>query len=402
MPINSQDTPRVLPERPNLRHLKAQAKDLLQAGAAATLTEAQFKIARLYGFVSWPKLKAHVNALAESGQHQPAQRTDPIQPNEMKHTRPMQLHDGVIATTTEVWEMLSASRDGDLKRVRALAARCPALLTCQYDYTCPLHLAVREGHLEVVRYLVEQTGIDPNYQMHPFLESLLTCAEDRGHTEIAAFLRASSASPQLVRTWEDTGRIERGRDEMAQRFQQLVGEGKLAEVEAMLQQRPELARDEDAFWGEGILAMPAKDGNRPMMELLLRYGARVPDVSKWAKEYYFKNYDSAVFLLENGLNPNHMNWRRVTLLHDLAFKGELRKIQLLLDYGAEINPLDDEFCSTPLGFAARRGRRDVVAFLLERGADINKAGAPWATPLAWARKKGHAEIETDLRQAGAQ
>jgi hypothetical protein len=32
----------------------------------------------------------------------------------------------------------------------------------------------------------------------------------------------------------------------------------------------------------------------------------------------------------------------------------------------------------------------------------NKAGAPWATSLAWARKKGHVAIEASLRQAGAQ
>ncbi len=247
-----------------------------------------------------------------------------IQPNEMKTPRPMHLHHGVIATTTDVWNMLTASRDGDLRRVQALAAQCPALLTCQYDYTCPLHLAVREGHLELVRYLVEQAGIDPNYQMHPFLESLLTCAEDRGYAEIAAFLRASSANPQLVRAWGDTGKIDRSQDATAQRFQQMVGQGNYAEVETMLQERPELARDEDAFWGEGILAMPAKDGNQAMMELLLRSGARAPDVAKWAKEYYFKNYDSAVFLLENGMNPNHMNWRHVTLLHDLA--GRVRKV----------------------------------------------------------------------------
>jgi ankyrin repeat protein len=209
-----------------------------------------------------------------------------------------------------------------LIRVQGLAEQCPALLTCQYDYTCPLHLALREGHLELVRYLVEQGGIDPNYKMHPFLETLLTCAEDRGHTQIAVFLRESNANPKLIRSWKDTGKIERGKDETAQRFQEMVDQGNLAEVEAMLQERPELARDEDAFWGEGILAMPAKDGNRPIMEALLRYGARVPDISKWAKEYYFKNYDSAVFLLANGMNPNHMNCRHVTLLHDLAFKFE--------------------------------------------------------------------------------
>ena len=57
-----------LPERPNLRHLKDQAKDLVKAGRAESLTDAQLKIARLYGFASWPKLKSHVDSLEEIGQ----------------------------------------------------------------------------------------------------------------------------------------------------------------------------------------------------------------------------------------------------------------------------------------------------------------------------------------------
>src|ERR1035438_7466153 len=68
MSNQSDDAPRPLPERPNLRHLKDQAKDLLKAGTAESLTEAQFKIARLYGFASWPKLKAHVDSIEEIGQ----------------------------------------------------------------------------------------------------------------------------------------------------------------------------------------------------------------------------------------------------------------------------------------------------------------------------------------------
>ena len=68
MPTHSEDEPRPLPERPNLRHLKDQAKDLLKAGEAESLTDAQFKIARLYGFASWPKLKEHVDSLEEIGQ----------------------------------------------------------------------------------------------------------------------------------------------------------------------------------------------------------------------------------------------------------------------------------------------------------------------------------------------
>ncbi len=68
MPTSSQDAPRSLTDRPNLRHLKDQAKDLFRAGSAASLTEAQFKIARLYGFASWPRLKAHVDSLEVIGQ----------------------------------------------------------------------------------------------------------------------------------------------------------------------------------------------------------------------------------------------------------------------------------------------------------------------------------------------
>jgi ankyrin repeat protein len=68
MSTRSEDVPRPLPDRPNLRHLKDQAKDLLKAGGADSLTDAQFKIALLYGFASWPKLKTHVESLREIGQ----------------------------------------------------------------------------------------------------------------------------------------------------------------------------------------------------------------------------------------------------------------------------------------------------------------------------------------------
>ena len=61
MSTDSQRAPRPLPDRPNLRHLKDQAKDLLKTGAAATIAHAQFKVARLYGFASWPKLKDYVS-----------------------------------------------------------------------------------------------------------------------------------------------------------------------------------------------------------------------------------------------------------------------------------------------------------------------------------------------------
>jgi hypothetical protein len=84
--------PRSLPERPSLRHLKDQAKNLLKAGGVKSLTEAQFQIARLYGFASWPKLKAHVDLLAETGQLKQAIDTNDLDTVKTLMTRNPTLH----------------------------------------------------------------------------------------------------------------------------------------------------------------------------------------------------------------------------------------------------------------------------------------------------------------------
>jgi hypothetical protein len=78
MPTLPEPSPRSLPDRPNLRHLKDEAKALVKAGGAPTLAAAQFNIARAYGFASWPKLKAHVDSLEQTGQLKQAIDTNNI------------------------------------------------------------------------------------------------------------------------------------------------------------------------------------------------------------------------------------------------------------------------------------------------------------------------------------
>src|SRR6266850_3709371 len=92
MSTDPQGAPRPLPDRPNLRHLKDQAKDLLKAGATASLADAQFQIARLYGFASWPKLKAHVESFEEIGQLKQAIDTNDIVRVRTMMTRNPALH----------------------------------------------------------------------------------------------------------------------------------------------------------------------------------------------------------------------------------------------------------------------------------------------------------------------
>lgn len=58
------DSPATLPARPSLEQLRKQAKDRLADMPDGRLADAQFALARDYGFDSWPKLVHHVEALA--------------------------------------------------------------------------------------------------------------------------------------------------------------------------------------------------------------------------------------------------------------------------------------------------------------------------------------------------
>jgi ankyrin repeat protein len=92
MPTHPEPSPRPLPDHPNLRHLKDQARELRKAGGAATLAAAQFEIARQYGFASWPKLKAHVDSLEQTGRLKQAIDTNDFEEVKRLMTRNPALH----------------------------------------------------------------------------------------------------------------------------------------------------------------------------------------------------------------------------------------------------------------------------------------------------------------------
>ena len=98
-----------------------------------------------------------------------------------------------------------------------------------------------------------------------------------------------------------------------------------------------------------------------------------------------------------------------TALHEIVTMGDHVTAEervafaiAALDAGAPTALRDDTLKSTPLGWASRWGREELVRLFLDRGADpVEREAEPWATPLAWAEKKGHSRIVSLLRDAAA-
>jgi ankyrin repeat protein len=104
-------------------------------------------------------------------------------------------------------------------------------------------------------------------------------------------------------------------------------------------------------------------------------------------------------ILRYGVDPNVSRFNQTPLHYAAArhsgLSGEERArfAATLIDHGASMNVRDDLLKSTPLGWACRWGRPELVELLIRRGAPVREKDAEaWATPEAWARKMNYPEI----------
>lgn len=182
--------------------------------------------------------------------------------------------------------MLSACNAGDLEAVRRLVERCPSLIRCEYNYTPPIHFAVREGHALLVRYLLEQ-GADPTHRTYRFRDSLLQMARERGFAEIAAMLEEALAS-RFPFSSEASGLLE------------AAGAGDVERVRQLLDADLELPRASNET-GDTALHLACAGGHVGVAELLLERGAPPEAV----RSDGFKPIHSALFQNSQGYVRQH-------------------------------------------------------------------------------------------------
>jgi hypothetical protein len=358
---------KALPPRPNLTHLKHQAADLLKAHAAKDVaafqrlrefhprfrrasdqdiaaaslktSDAQFALAREYGFRSWPRLKAHI-------EHAGANLRAP------HHER---IADPVFRRGVDLIDA------GDEAGLRA-------------------HLAM---HPDVVKRRVLFEG--GNYFSNPALLEFVAENPIR-HGKLPPNIAAIT---RLI--------LEAGGDDVASMNETLglVGSGQVPRECGVQAALIDVLCDAGADPNEGIMAA-LLHGEFAAADAMLRRGAkldlpvaaalgRANDVGALLPKANAEERHLAVALaaqhrraeimqalLVAGEDPNRYNpvggHAHCTPLHQAALNGDLATIQVLLDHDARLDMRDILFNAPPVGWAEHAGNTDVADVLRKAAA----------------------------------
>lgn len=316
-----------------------------------------------------------------------------------------------------------AAARGDEGQVKAiLAADASQVNTALASGRRALSSAVQFGHLDLAKRLLD-AGADPSLPEGRYVArgaALYFAARDK-HYELVSLLLEHGAHPDSGIDSCGTAYEAADKDIRAllHQYGVRVTMVDLDDTDAVAEWA---ARDPSGlartgcgciFTGvvksewDGFPNPTSDERKEEVLRMLLAHGVRVPPVVTGCRTYLWHKPKFTRILLEHGMDPNLPNWQRVTPLHNVCSIGDkyapspnrVELAEMFLEFGADINARDEEYRSTPLGWAARNGLADMVLLLLEKGAAASLPDdEAWATPLAWAEKRGHNEIASMLRK----
>jgi len=301
----------------------------------------------------------------------------------------------------DAWALFCASAAGDIVRVKTLLDQDPRLVNAQHWYQFPIHMAVREGHPEVVQFLLEQ-GANPGQSrfLYNSWDKMLDVAEERGHRAVKKLLEA--AMTERFKYHPDFKDL---REAIKSRNADLVA--------SIVSREPHLVLASDAL-GNGAIHWAVLTRQLALIDLFLDLGACI-DACR-------ADGQTPLLLSING--SYGYRWRRdlsndairnpwiVTgylLAKDATYDfctacalGDVEHIQTVLKEDCSIANQLNRHNQSPLFYAAKHGRLSVVKMLLAAGADPNQPEdlAPQGHALFAASERNHLEIAKLLLEAG--
>jgi ankyrin repeat protein len=356
-----------LPSHPNLEWLRKSAKkrltELRANDPTAKLADAQRAVAREYGFPSWRKLKAHIEAtppqpdadsivkgffeLVGNGRIDDVRRVldaapqmvNVIGPHPFWGGRPQALHVAIESGRQDLFDLL-LDRGADVNGRNE-----------QYDHWSPLMLAINRDRTsmrdELLRRgarigLTEALVLADDARVEAILDTTGLPDVVPNGGSILAFARTTRAIDRLLALGASIDAKDRWGSAPIDAMSRLGARG-MDLVSHLIARGAPASPKEYARLGdiETLSAMVEKD---PAV-------ARLDVVMMGAVE--FRHHALVEWLLAHGANVNARAeaQSRQTALHSAAWNGDLRMVQILVAAGADSTLLDDEHQGTPLQWA---------------------------------------------------
>lgn len=308
-----------------------------------------------------------------------------------------QLADRGIAFTPE--SFLRAARNGDetvtvLFLEGEMQINVPDREANSLGYTA-LHWAAREGHLQTVQLLVEH-GAE------------LRANDDRtGGTALHLALAAhrEKVARYLIPKYAAIDAIDTGNFGGATPLSIAAREGLVEMARLLIEKGADIEGRGNSHRGLTPLGMAVVQGRTAVAEELIGRGANYEDVggkeSALILAARYRNVALAKLLIERGANMGAHDAGGWAALHWAARNGMTEVVRQLLDHAANVDGGSPRGVDSPLIAAIFWGHVEVVNLLIDRGANVNRAGLHGARPLSTAIVGGNVAIVRLLIAKGA-
>lgn len=157
-----------------------------------------------------------------------------------------------------------------------------------------------------------------------------------------------------------------------------------------------------AYRNKTPLYVVVKNRNYEILEYLLKFDIDL-EVNGFCLESVVRegDYKALKLMLDNGFSANYSNKKGYRPVHWAATLEDVSLLELLIERGADVNPVTNVHKETALMIASSRNHIDSVKLLLDNGAEPDKKDFLGATALMDACKKGNMEIVEILIESGA-
>lgn len=154
-----------------------------------------------------------------------------------------------------------------------------------------------------------------------------------------------------------------------------------------------------------------KNGDLDIVKYLVEHGANI----YWVPPGWKPHADGAQMVLTTANDNNHpevvkylltlgpsLSSRKndnVEMLRQAAGSGSLDLVKFWMS--KNISATEETFYGSPISYASQLGQLDVLKYMIEKGADINKSDSAGQTPLHFAAENGQLKVMRYIIEHGA-